>query len=514
MVRHRSKTIKNANPKVAAIPPGERVTLVRSQRPSIVAKQFRFEDGKLKKKSVANISEGLAWSKAADDAESFAAILRHCSDRTDCCVIPGRFSGDDINGKPFRLVDEAALARRLKKPEGSNALAGIHVVGQDRVAARLKRTISSSAWVLLDADDAPGMPEEMRRLDIHRRLEAFEKLLPGITTAERILSRSSSFRVRRHNEPPHRHGHVWLRVSDPSKIEVLRTYLTIATVNAGLAFESPRFARKDDPERGIKKDDEIGSAWRTLFDLSVLIPGRLVFIAKPILDSSATEAGYVLDGPGIVVENAGGGALDISAIEIPTPEALVEHNRITRTRTTITRRAGGTSIGVHVRGVLTGDTPIERHGITKPLSGWLADLKPGVKLRCEAPFRERLLLKCFAAAAAAPRGAPFRFSCSTTNRHTSTGDGCPARRAPSCRLRCMRRRFVSSARVRSRCILTISASTASIALMSRGSRRSLDSNSMTSLDQRLRSLMQSRDAMAWGGSRPSSSASKRRSMTR
>ena len=114
--------------------------------------------------------------------------------------------------------------------------------------------------MLLDADDAPGMPEEMRRSTSTGALKPSRSCVFGITTAERILSRSSSFRVRR-LATSRRTVTVMCgcaAISDPSKIEVLRTYLTIATVNAGLAFESPRFARKDDPERGIKKDDEIG----------------------------------------------------------------------------------------------------------------------------------------------------------------------------------------------------------------------------------------------------------------
>lgn len=385
MARRRTKANKTAKARPTAMPAGERITLVRSDNPKIVAKQFRVENGKLVKTAVANVMEGLAWSKAANDAESFAAILRECSSRTNVCLIPGVFIGDDIDGKPFRYVTEATLARKLNKPEGDAALAGIHVIGRERVAARLKKTITPSAWVLLDADDAPGMPEEMRRLDIQQRLEAFEPLLPGIAKAERILSKSSSFRVRFSDEPPRRHGHAWLRVSDPDKIEVLRTYLKIASVNAGIAFESPRYARKDDSERGIKAGDVIGHEMRTLFDLSVLIPGRLVFIAEPILDGSALAAGYVLDDPGIVIENAGGGPLDISAIELPSSGALADHNRRTGTHTTISRN--GISIGIHVRGELKADTPIERRGVERPLSEWLADLKPGVKLRCEAPFR-------------------------------------------------------------------------------------------------------------------------------
>ena len=385
MARRRTKIVKVAGARPAVMRPGERVTLVRSDNPKIVAKQFRVEGGRLVKESVANIISGLAWSKAADNAESFAAILHECSSRTNVCLIPGRFTGDDIDGKPFRIVDEATLARTLKKRPGDGALAGIHDIRGTRVAARLKRSITHAAWVLLDADDAPGMPEEMRAVDLHQRLEAFEKLIPGIAKAERILSRSSSFRVRRSDEPSRRHGHAWLRVSDPSKIEVMRTHLKVVAVNEGLAFPSPRHARKDDPERCIKAGDVIGHEMRTLFDLSVLVPGRLVFIAQPILGGSATEAGYVLDDPGIVIENAGHGALDISAIELPTPEALAEHNRITGTRTTIS--SSGAAVGIHVRGELKADTPIERRGVERPLSEWLADLKPGAKLRCEAPFR-------------------------------------------------------------------------------------------------------------------------------
>ena len=261
----------------------------------------------------------------------------------------------------------------------SPTLAGLHAVGRERWAARLKRSVVPGAWILLDADDAPGMPEEMRRLDVRERLAAFERILPGITRAERILSRSSSFRVRRTNQPPRRAGHAWLRVSDATKIEMLRIYLTVATVTAGLAFLSPRYSR----ETG----EVIGHAWRTLFDLSVLVPGRLVFGAEPILDDSARSAGYVLDEPGIVIENAGGGVLDVGAQVWPSNAALADYNRRTGTHTTLTRQRGGTSIGIHVRGVLGPDTPIESRGVTRPLAEWLEVLRPDEKLRCEAPFR-------------------------------------------------------------------------------------------------------------------------------
>lgn len=377
------KRKKATKPKASAatsLPPGERVTIVQAKSPPIVAKRFFVgSDGKIDKKSVANVFVGLAWSKPANDAESFAAILRACADRSDCCLVPGKFLGDDIDGKPFTLVTEAALAAKLKKQPADASLAGVHAVGSERWAARLKRSIAPGAWLLLDADDPEGMPEEMRLLDIHQRLALFDRLLPGVLAAERILSRSSSFRVRRADAPPRRHGHAWVRVSDPSRIERLRTCLAVASVNEGLAFRSPRRSRAT--------GEIMGHEWRTMFDLSVLVPGRLVFGAKPLLDDSAVAAGYVIDDAGIEIENAGGGFVDIAGFDLPSAAAMANYNRTTGTHTTITQHPGSASLGIHVRGVLKPETPIERRGIEKPLAEWIETLAPGVKLRCEAPFR-------------------------------------------------------------------------------------------------------------------------------
>ena len=49
MARRRTKTITLTAPPTAVMRPGERVTLVRSDNPKIVAKQFRVEGGRLVK---------------------------------------------------------------------------------------------------------------------------------------------------------------------------------------------------------------------------------------------------------------------------------------------------------------------------------------------------------------------------------------------------------------------------------------------------------------------------------
>lgn len=88
---------------------------------------------------------------------------------------------------------------------------------------------------------------------------------------------------------------------------------------------------------------------------------------------------------GIVLVNAGAGALDVSGIILPAARALAEYRDRTGHRVEISERNNG--LAIQSWGELTLDTEIERRGTTKTLRDWLAGLKAGAKMRCETPFR-------------------------------------------------------------------------------------------------------------------------------
>lgn len=78
----------------------------------------------------------------------------------------------------------------------------------------------------------------------------------------------------------------------------------------GLSFQSPRYSK----ETGYV----IGHEARTVIDLAVWVPGRLVFCSKPDLRA----AGYYLADPDVKIVNPDGGKLDVSNITFPSTADL------------------------------------------------------------------------------------------------------------------------------------------------------------------------------------------------
>ena len=269
-------------------------------------------------------------------------------------------------------MTEHALETRLGKPVECD---GVYKIGKERVAARVKRGMQSSAWVLLDADNPPGMPTEWQVLTLAERLVLLEKFLPGISKCERVEYRGSSARVVKGADKALEPTHALIRVSDASKIEVLREWLKVETVTKDLSFKSPRFSR-------IIPGQIIGHERRTLIDLAVLVCGRLVFNAKPDLAKGLT--GYRVIDAGIRIVNPGGGPLDIGFAKLPDAQALEIYRQKTGMRVTFSQSGSLSSV---VAGALTLATEIEVRGKVKPLAEWLATMTKGVKLRCETPFR-------------------------------------------------------------------------------------------------------------------------------
>ncbi len=87
----------------------------------------------------------------------------------------------------------------------------------------------------------------------------------------------------------------------------------------------------------------------------------------------------------IRIVNEGAGPLDVSWLEPPKAKQLVEYRRATGVRMRVNKGENGLSSTDY--GQLTLATEITVKGVVKPLQDWLVDMKPGDKLRCEAPFR-------------------------------------------------------------------------------------------------------------------------------
>ena len=350
------------------------VTVVISTKPSRVAKVYSKHDGVISKNAIGDICEGTAYTKKIESARDLAELLAKVTEREDAVVCPGVWNNSNSE-QPFRIVTEKKLADIVGDKVGAVA-GGVLDVNGESVAARLKRGIMPSNWILLDADNPPGMPEAWAKMDIEQRLRMWETIVPGISRCERVELRASSARVM-NGSGSKKKSHAWIRVNDASKIAVLKAYISVQMVNTGLSF---RFEKKSK----IDRTKTVGVEARSLFDLAVFDTGRLVFCSKPIL-GDGMEA-YSVDDAGIEVINEGAGSLDISWVNVPTKESIANYKETTGVDLKIKSEAGHLSVDSY--GQLSMETEIERRGVVKTLAEWIQEIPVGDTLRCEAPFRE------------------------------------------------------------------------------------------------------------------------------
>lgn len=342
------------------------ISIVQAAKP--VNKVYSLKDGQLTKTTAAGVFEGTVSAKSVDSHEHLTEILEVVTESADQCIVPGRWRGHDSG--ELSLMTEAGLRQAAGLDDSAEITGAIRHNGK-LLGARLKASIEPSNWLLIDLDEPPGFPDAWRRT-VAERLEMLGEAtgLP-FDRVTRIELRSSSNRVRHESEAPKQASHVWIRISDPSKIDLLRAAVGTLVKANGLSYPCER------------KGGAISHL--TICDLAVFAVGRLTINARPEIQNSAEKAGYVLDPAGITIVRGELDELDISGLSRPTREVVAQAAK--RTGVTSTISSSGAS---QVFGQLKLETPITSGGHTKPLSEWLDEMNSSgiTKLRCEAPFRE------------------------------------------------------------------------------------------------------------------------------
>lgn len=347
------------------------ITLIETIRPQSLGKRFELNsDGILIKNVVANISEGTTITLAEVTPERLKNILNIASLRDDITLMPGRFVNEQQKAKAT-LITQKNLAKKLGCSE-SDVPGGVQEIGGERCVARLKTGIEPSQWLVIDADNPEGIPDKWIVLNLQERLELLEPLVPGISTCLRVEYRSSSARVVKDGKQPDGATHAWIQISDPAKMEILREHVKVNMQLQELSFPSPRYSKET--------EQVIGHEQRTVIDLAVWLPGRLVFCSKPTVSAE----GYAVVCADVKIVNSDGGILDVSSIELPSGSDLKQLQKETGRLLSYSQNNG---LKVSDTGTLTLDTEIEIKGASKPLSEVIAKMKPGEKVRCETPFR-------------------------------------------------------------------------------------------------------------------------------
>jgi putative DNA primase/helicase len=350
------------------------LTLIRAKIPNKVCKIYSMNStGHLIKESVANISEGQAKKVEVLDAEDMSNLLKRVTETSDIVLCPGVWHGSEVL-EQFRLVTSGKLSR-LIGTENSQPPAGVVTHNGAKMGARLARGIDYSSWVLLDADNPPGIPFEWAQMNITQRLQLWEPFVPGISACERVELRSSSSRVVQYASAPGARSHAWIRVSEPNKISLLKTHIAVQMVLRDASFTFDKH-NKLDPRKVV------GSEPRSVFDLAVFDKGRLVFCAKPEIDVE----GYSVVDADVTIVNKGAGPLSLGFVNLPTTTELRQHRQ--KSGLNIELSHTGTNVQTVEKGLLSFDTEIEVKGRIRLLSEWIEDMSPGNKIRCESPFRK------------------------------------------------------------------------------------------------------------------------------
>lgn len=355
-------------------------TVITATTPDRIGKIYSLDaKRRLKKSAVASIAAGQATTIEATPENLIAALKRTTESENQVIALDSFLGATPGAPAVIGIVTEAELERRIGGRIPSAPDTSFYTVNNKPVAARLKRLMQNSGWILIDADTPEGMPAQWTRLSLIERLKLLEAILPGISTCLRIEYRGSSVRVVNgsgRQEPGATHA--LIQISDPAMLDSLRLHVHVQSVLHDLSFKSPRYSR-------LEPGKVVGHADLTLIDLAVWVLGRLIFNARPDVSKAL---GYRVLGADPRIVNPKGGVLDISWIKPPSADQASAYRLKTGRALNFDTGARG-GFAVREDGQLRLDTEIESAGVVRSLYEWLVEMLDGdiVKLRCEAPFR-------------------------------------------------------------------------------------------------------------------------------
>lgn len=374
--------VMNTNPKNIPLTAAECaphiVTIVRDPKRRLGKQIDIGKDGKLKKHSVVDVAVGIAEQRHVPDAEAFAAVLREVSEDEHAAILNSYFADIPV-GQRFLILSESEMEHRglgeTREQREGVKLGTFEVKGEgafEIAVGRLKCNLRPSSWQLLDRDVDEHTPHQFGQgMDRAAWLRKAAEMLPGLATACRVFAASASARVLRDGQPVGSgNGHTWVRVQDAADVERTRLALLQRAHEVGAVWQKPKHSRKT--------GEVLGSVATTIMDLSVLIPGRLVFCGKPYAPELTVQEQR------IEIENPHGGAVATDLVQLNREE----FKRLTREAgAPMTVRGDSTSLAIDAYD-LNLDTELElEDGRVVTVASAVELLPEGGKLRCQAPFR-------------------------------------------------------------------------------------------------------------------------------
>lgn len=345
-----------------------------------LGKQFKLgPDGHIQKRSATSPSLMLAKQHHVPDPAAMAALLEAVAGDPNAAIINAVFPGVPV-GERFLILSELEIENRLGLA-GRDAQKGVHQAEHagEKLAAvgRFKENVAPSSWQYFDRDVDQHTPVHLASLGHAAWVETLDKIAPGLASASMVRVGSVSSRVRRAGASPQQstNAHTWVQFTDAADCERLRAALLAQAADAGLTWLKPRFSSKHPGQI-------VGHGLTTLTDLSVLTPGRLVFIGQPVLASE----GLALLPPSIEVLNPVGGRLDTARVPSADRERFAAATARAGAKMQLRNEAGTLAVDDYS---LQWSTELElQDGRVLTVEEATGELEPGGKLRCQAPCRD------------------------------------------------------------------------------------------------------------------------------
>jgi hypothetical protein len=349
------------------------------------------------------VSQAFTEQRFVPTAKDMAAVIMEVSNDPNAALINASFR-DIPMGETFIILSENQFGLQLGI-KTREAMAGVHSIkigGKTyKAVGRFKENVQPSSWQILDRDIDAHTPPQYANLSNASWLIEVDKLLPGLSTAARISTQSTSARVVRKGKVLGQgNGHTWVQFQDPSDVERVRTVLQVKAMELGLSWKKPRHSRSNPGEI-------VGYGFATILDISVFTPGRLIFNGKPTV------------APGLTVKPqkaviTPGTRLDTSKLVIPAAEKVRSISRTAGLEIQLRKSSSG-GLAVHAQDLHL-STEIElRDGTITTVATALSTLPSGEKLRCQTPFRESNSEAAFLSRGG--DGKPFIYDSGTSTTH-------------------------------------------------------------------------------------------------
>lgn len=351
-------------------------------------------DGTVSKRSVVNLSFGIAVQHRVPSHEDLARLLNEVGDDPSAAVINAGFPDIPVE-EEFVILSEREIEDRLGIPSSDRARQqGVHKIdyaGKTMPAVgRFKENVRPSSWQLLDRDVDAHTPAQFAKLSIEEWLAELCAIVPGVDRTSYVVTPSASSRVMRDGKPAGRgNGHVWVFVENPDDVERARSTILLRAMQADLSWNKPRYSKQ-------KLGVVAGQSPTTIIDPSVLTSGRLVFDGKPSVGEGLTVLPMRAE-----VHHRSNTVLDTSAMVMPDRKTMTLLSRKTGVTFQVDSDGGGVRATAND---LTLDTEIEAaDGIStvrELIENGLSD-----KVRCQSPFRDSV--SCAAFISVDGEGNPF-----------------------------------------------------------------------------------------------------------